>query len=118
MANEAARAALRERADTPLPLVKTELVLGGVEVYVRPLPFRQAMRIRSENPGDDNDTAEARVIVRCLYDSEGELLLDPLDPQDLEVITAQKHQDFWVAISQALAEGAAPGKASAQTTSS
>jgi hypothetical protein len=117
MANEAARAALRERAATPLPLVRTEIVLGGVEVYVRALPFRQAMRIRAENPDDDDDTAEARIIVRCIYDSEGELLLDPLDPQDLEVITAQKHQDFWIQITRALAEGASP-KASAQTTSS
>jgi len=117
MANEAARAALRERAATPLPLVKTEIVLGGVEVYVRALPFRQAMRLRADNPDDDSDTAEARVIVRCLYDSEGELLLDPLDPQDLAVITEQKHQYFWISISQALAEGSSP-KASAQTTSS
>ncbi len=118
MANEAARAALRERAETPLPLVKTELVLGGVEVYVRALPFRQSMRIRSENQGDDNDVAEARIIVRCLYDAEGELLLDPLDPQDLALITEQKHSDFWVEVSKALAEGASPGKASAQTQSS
>lgn len=117
MANEAARAALRERADSPLPLVKTDLVLGGVEVYVRAVPFRQSMRIRAENPGDDDDTAEARIIVRCLCDAEGELLLDPLDAQDLEMITAQKHQDFWIAISKALAEGASP-KPSAQTQSS
>ena len=37
--------------------------------------------------------------------------------QATAVITEQKHQDFWIEISKALAEGASP-KSSAQTTSS
>jgi hypothetical protein len=71
MANEAARAALRERAATPLPLVKTDLVLGGVDVYVRALPFRESMQIGARTRTTTTTPAEARVIVRCLFDSEG-----------------------------------------------
>lgn len=118
MANEAARAALRERAATPLPLVPTSLDLGGVKVHVRALPFRQSMQIRRENPDDDADMAEARVLVQCLCDAEGELLLDPLDVDDLQLILDQKQSDFWIAISNAIGESQGPGKASAQTTSS
>lgn len=118
MSNEAARAALRERAAQPLPLVKTTLVLGGVEVYVKALAFRESMRIRRDNPDDDQDVAEARLLVRCLYDAEGNLLLDSLNDEDLQLIVDQKHQDFWIAVSAALGESSGPGKASAQTTSS
>lgn len=124
MSNEAARAALRERAETPLALVKTPLVLGGVEVYVRALPFRQAMKLRRDHPDTDlpedqrDDIAQARVVVRALFDSAGELLLDPLSDDDLQIILDQKHSDFWLAVSAALVESEGPGKASTQTTSS
>lgn len=119
MSNEAARAALRERAGRALALVPTGLDLGGVEVHVRALPFRQSMKVRRDHQDDDEDTAEARILILCLCDSDGNLLLDPLNDEDLELIVAQKQSDFWIAVGTALQESQTPpGKASAQTTSS
>lgn len=118
MSNEAFRAGMRERRDAPLPLVKTALEINGVKVFVRALPFRQSMQIRRDHQDDDQDTAEARIIVQCLCDSEGNLLLDPLNDEDLDLIIGQKHSDFWLGVTNALAESGAPGKASAQTTNS
>jgi hypothetical protein len=117
MANEKALAAMRKRRDTPFPLVKSDLVLDDVVVYVRALPFRESMQIRMDHPDDDKATAEARVLIRCLYDEKGELLFDPLDPEHLELVSTEKYADFWLDIGVALGTQTYP-KASAQTSNS
>ncbi len=116
MSNETAREALRARAK-PYALVESKVDLGGVKVYVRALPFRQQVALRQEQEEDDQ-TTQARVLLHCLFDSEGNLLLDPLSDDDLALLREQPDADFWVGVGEALKESADRGKASAQTTAS
>lgn len=100
-------------------MVKTDLLLGEAEVHVRALPFREQMKVYNDNAQLDRRQVEAMLIARCTYDQHGELIFDPLDEDHINLIIEEKFQDFWTAITNAMAEsGASPGKASAQTPSS
>jgi hypothetical protein len=118
MSNPEAVAALLEQAKEELPLVATALKFGTVDVWVRALPFRESMKMRRQYPQDDEDVAQARVLLRCIVDAEGVPLFDYLDPAHIEALLAQKRGSFWMGVSNALTESGEPGKASAQTTSS